>query len=249
MRGFFFLLLLTNVLFMGWKVWLAPESEEHFPYGGTLPVNQGLQLLSELDEGKAPPHRKLISVEQKKPLVPAVELTTPKQSEDVNMAASDTPPTSVICYQSSLLATVSDAKSLQQLLAKRGIKQSKRETVETNKANYWLMLKPYKSRAKANEAGEILKKKRVKDFFIVRSGSYENAVSLGVFSTHERAEQRYKEIVSLKARLRKPVIEAIELPAKRMLVKFRLDNENLPKGLLPMLDTSKQPHFTKTSCN
>jgi hypothetical protein len=249
MRGFFFLLLLTNVLFMGWKVWLAPESDVRQPFGGTLPVNQGLQLLSELDEGKAPPHRKLMSVEQKKPPVPAVELITPKQSEDENIVASDTSSAGVICFQSSLLATVSDAKSLQQLLLKRGIKQSKRETVETNKTNYWLMLKPYKNRAKANEAGEILKKNRVKDFFIVRSGRYENAVSLGVFSTRERAQKRYNEIVALKARLRKPVIEAIELPAKRMLVKFRLDNENLPKGLLPMLDSSKQPHFTKTSCN
>ena len=111
------------------------------------------------------------------------------------------------------------------------------------------MLKAYKNKTKANEAAEILKQKRVKDFFIVRTGRYENAVSLGVYSTKERAEKRYKEISGLKLRLRKPVIEAIELPAKRLIVSFRLGDGVVPEGLEHMLGSSKEPQWQKKSCN
>ncbi|MFO7643396.1 MAG: hypothetical protein R6W95_03340, partial [Desulfosarcina sp.] len=45
----------------------------------------------------------------------------------------------------------------------------------------------------ADEAAAMLDGKSVKDFFIVRSGEYENAVSLGVFSGPERARSRSEQ--------------------------------------------------------
>ncbi len=249
MRGFFVLLLITNLLFLGWQIWFEPDNKKTPAYGGVPMVNEGLHLLSELDEEKRPAQRKFMPLEDN-----ASEARVPKLEP---IAAESLPETVVtketssvaLCYQSSPLETLKEAKAIQQSLLKLGIQDSRRETIQTHKANYWVMLKAYKSRGKANEAAEILKSQQVKDFFIVRSGRYENALSLGVFSTRERAEKRYKQIAGLKVRLRKPVIEVLELPVKRLVVHFNLDGISPPEGLSPYLDPSKEPYLKKIPCN
>jgi hypothetical protein len=249
MRGFFVLLLITNLLFVGWQIGFEPESGELPPYGGMALTNDGLLILSELDEAKRPPQRKFIPLEDRATETPApkVELIAAETPAEASVAV--TPSITTFCYQSTPLVTLKEAKALQQSLLKLGIQDSRRETIQTHKVNYWVMLKAYKSLDKANEAADILKKQRVKDFFIVRSGRYENAVSLGVFSTKERAEKRYKQIAGLKVRLRKPLIEALELPAKRLIVRFELDETPVPEGLSALLDSSKESHLKKISCN
>ena len=249
MRGFFVLLLITNLLFVGWQIGFEPESEDPPPYGGMALANDGLYLLSELDEEKRPPQRTFIPLEDKSTETPAPEVELIAAETVVEPSVAVTLSTTTLCYQSSPLVTLKEAKALQESLVKLGIEDSRRETIQTHKVNYWVMLKPYKSLDKANEAADILKKQRVKDFFIVRSGSYENAVSLGVFSTKERAEKRYKQIAGLKLRLRKPVIEALELPAKRLVVRFELEVTPAPEGLSTLLDSSKKSHLKKILCN
>lgn len=249
MRGFFVLLLITNLLFVGWQIGFEPQSEEVPPYSGMALANDGLYLLSELDEAKRPPQRKFIPLEDKaiEAPEPKIELIAPEApAETADLVASSG---TTHCYQSTPLVTLKEAKALQETLLNLGIQDSRRETIQTHKVNYWVMLKPYKSLDKANEAADMLKKQRIKDFFIVRSGRYENAVSLGVFSTKERAEKRYKQIAGLKLQLRKPVIEALELPAKRLVVRFELNATPPPEGLAALLDSSKESHLKKTSCN
>ena len=249
MRGFFILLLITNLLFFGWQIGFAPESEAPPRFAGIPLVSEGLQLLSELDEKERPAQRKFVPSQEKgdEPPPPSVELIAAERPVE---SPTEKPPSETKqCYQSSPLVTLKEAKALQQSLLKLGIEDSRRETIQTHKVNYWVMLKAYKSRDKATEAADILKTQQVKDFFIVRSGRYENAVSLGVFSTKERAEKRYKQIAGLKVRLRKPVIEALELPAKRLVVRFELDSDTSPGGLSPLLDSSKESHLKKIPCN
>jgi len=252
MRGFFALLLLTNVGLFAWQYWLARESTNAIPgpYAGMVLKSEGLKLISELPQEQRPSQRALVSVDQKAERSRTVE---EEKSEPQSRPANDPRtlhviPPGIECYQSSLLADLDEAKILQARISKLGL-ESLRRTVETTKVNYWVKLNPYSSRAKANEAVEILSKNRIKDIFIVRSGRHENAVSLGVFSTRERAEQRYKEISELKGRIRKPVIEALELPAKRLVVELRLAQEEIPQGFSALLDSEKQPHLKKISCN
>lgn len=249
MRGFFILLLITNLLFFSWQLWFAPESEPPPRYAGIPLVNEGLQLLSELDEKDRPAHREFVTHDEMvaESLPPVVELITASKPAEQLTATSSSD--SKHCYQSSPLVTLKEARALQQSLLELGISKTRRETIQTHKVNYWVMLKGYKSREKADEAAELLKSHKVKDFFIVRSGRYENSVSLGVFSTKERADKRYKQIVQLKLRLRKPLIEALELPAKRLVVGFELDNAITPDGLSPLLDATKEPHLKKIHCN
>lgn len=239
------------MLFIGWQVWFESERNELPLYGGIEVMNEGLQLLSELDEKERPAQRKIVVVEDKavETTVAPVELIEVEESRE-HIRQEMVATTEVAqCYQSSPLANLDDAKALQHTLVELGIKGSQRETVQIQKVNYWVMLKAYKTRAKADEAADILRKNRVTDFFIVRSGRYENAVSLGVYSTRERAEQRYKEISGRKLRLRKPVIEALELPAKRLIISFKLEQGVVSDGLTALQDSSKQPHLKKIPCN
>lgn len=251
MRGFFVLLLFTNLLFLGWQLWLAPSKTEPSPYIGDLEKNEGLILLSELEEGKIPPKRKLLPVGERRvePVATEVNLLAADKFREEVVADSDPEAAIMSCYQSTPMENLDEAEALQQSLVSMGIKESECRSVETQKINYWLMFPAEENNSKVKDAVAILKTKRVKDFFVVRSGRYENAISLGVYSTRERAEQRYKEVMSFKLRLQKPVIEAIELPAKGFVVSFQLAADLVPDEMTSLLDDSKQPYLKKISCN
>lgn len=250
MKGFFLLLLVTNMGFISWQFFAEDVREAKEPYSGVVRENNGLRLLSELSEAERPAPRKLKQLDEKsvkvaKSNIERIEPVAPKEKQSVVSTHSVV---TVQCYQSSLLVSLDEARSLQASLNKIGIENSQRSTVETTNVNYWVKLKAYKNRAKANEAAELLRKNHVKDFFIVRSGRHENAISLGVFSTRERAQKRYSSITALNARLRKPVIEALELPAKRLVVHFSLKSDAAPAGLNKLLDSRKHPHLKKIAC-
>lgn len=227
MKGFFILLLLTNILFLVWQQWFRADPVVNSPYGGISVINEGLPLLSELEPSKKPAARK---ADNKQPVVEKVavgkimpidlgEVVAKKEQK------TEKPQTVHYCYRSNEFESAEDAKSLQKNLEKTGLSSSEPTEIESQKTNFWVMLKPYESLKKANEAAKILSDKKLKDFFIVRSGQYENAISLGVYSTKLRADMRYKEVVALKARLRTPVIEALELPAKRYVLTLKFTEE------------------------
>lgn len=251
MRGFFVLLVLTNLLIFGWQLWVVPASTKLTVYSGDTVPNLGLTLLAELEDGKMPPQRKLLPVGGAHTKVAAseVELIALDKNREAVVAAASSEAEGSSCYQSTSLETIDDARSLQQSLALMGIKDSERKTVQTQKINYWLMLPADKEHSKVSDVVAVLKKQRIKDFFVVRSGRYEGAISLGVYSTRERAEQRYKQINGLKLRLPKPVIEALELPAKQLVIWFQLRADAHPEDMASLLDNSKQPHLEKISCN
>jgi hypothetical protein len=251
MRGFFVSLLITNLLFLGWQLWLPPEGEMSVSDSSLSVANDGLTLLVELEEGRMPPVRKLQTVEDTRAQLkePQFELIAVEKKLD-EVATGPAPATiTSYCYQSTLFESLADAKLLQQSLVAMGISATERETVQTQKTNYWVMLAADKDPARINAMVDTLKQKRVQDFFVVQSGRYENAISLGVYSTRERAEQRYKEISALNSRIPKPVIEALELPAKRLMVTFQLDASDIPESMTSLLDASKEPHLQKISCN
>lgn len=251
MRFFFLLLFATNLAFISWQIF-APADEQTVPppYGNVKIESKGLRLLSELSEKDYPPTRKMVAIKEEEP-EPTIELIAPEPQPVIAEEKEEEAPTVTVaksCYQSSPFITKKEVESFEQELEKAGISYHSLQTIQVQKQNYWVMLKPYKSREKANEASDILKKKRVKDFFIVRSGEYENALSLGVYSSQERAEQRRKEIIDLKIRLRKPVIELLDLPAKRFVVSLQHDKESLPGVLLPLLESTEHVFLKKIVC-
>ena len=61
-------------------------------------------------------------------------------------------------------------------------------------ADYWVYLGPYSSFAGAAKVSSELRDKRI-DNFIIRSGELQNAISLGVFTTDERANVHSKGLL------------------------------------------------------
>lgn len=255
MRGFFLLLLLTNVSFFAWQFYTSDETRDaNDVYRDVLIVNNGMTLLSELPEDKRPalrepeagekpkPGERAIKQEQKEDKAkPPVEARATEEQLAKNQATEH-------CFSVGAIADKASARAFVRWLQKKGAKEISQGEQQGKRLTYWVMLPAYSSRAKANEAAEILSNKRIRDFFIVRSGEHENAVSLGVFSTKEGAQRRYQEISNLKARLRKPRITVVERPTVRYQVSFKIKESEAGTALAAYLKHEQLGQAEEISC-
>lgn len=255
MRGLFLLLLLTNIAFVVWQLVVSENEQARIDRIAAVPsVKEGLTLLSELPPGQLPALREEVNEKGSPPKADNIQLQqelsaeTPNSQENPDRSHQSTDSEDGICLNMANIESESVVQGLLALLRESRATLVTKGAMQATKTNYWVMLAPYSSRSKADEAAAILGARKVKDFFIVRSGEYANAVSLGVFSEHSRAKRRYNEIIALKARLRKPKIEPIELPAKRYFVNFRIDKAAAWTSLSRRLQASGYPPARKVSC-
>ncbi len=259
MRGLFLLLLLTNIALLTWQYVLRDMGQEASINDSAVPrVNEGLTLISELPAEQEPALRETADDEvwakpwkeesPRETILPKNTRTVSSQNilGEGNSKAKDEQ--MAICLSVEDIESESALQRLQQMLTKSGAKLIEKGEKEGTKANYWVMLPPYPNRRKADEAAAILSAKKIKDFFIVRSGEYENAVSLGVFSEHERANLRFKQIVALKVRLRRPRIETIDLPAKGYFITFKVGDPTTHNRLVSRLESLEFPPVKKVIC-
>jgi len=251
MRGFFLLLLLTNVAAFAWQFYKTGDDSRSIDVYRDIPiVNNGLTLISELPEGQRP---ELLEPETSDV---AKESALPVESESEGSALDSAGPgdgesskeNMAYCYRVRGISDKASAKAFVKWLQTQGASSLKQEQQEVKRVIFWVMLPAYTDRKKANEAAEILAKKRVRDFFIVRSGEHENAISLGVFSSRERAERRYNEIVNLKARLRKPRISEVERPVQNYQVSFELADGTARKALSSYIKREQLRPEEQISC-
>lgn len=256
MRGLFLLLLLTNMAALVWQFTLheGGAGAARTP-GVPTSTGEGLTLLSELAQEQQPALRDGADVE-------AVEMQheEPRETSSAdrggagthesvlenNEDAKDT--TGAVCLSVEGIDSETAVKQLLRAVEKSGAVLLEQGEKQGTKTNYWVMLPPYPNRAKADEAAAMLDGKSVKDFFIVRSGEYENAVSLGVFSGPERARSRSEQIVALKLRLRKPKIETIKLPAKQYFVRFKVEDTVKAASVVTLLEELDYPPARKVIC-
>lgn len=199
MRGLFILLLLSNLVYLALQYVNGTSDTELDPYRGVQMEKKGLTLLSELPSDKRPPLRD--GIEPDPDLAPWAE----QEQTDVATAAvieeTGDSKTTVQCLRVSGIRSEEQLQILRKSLQELGV-----DAVETGSESasvkadikYWVMLPPYPSLTKATETAAALQAVKIKDFFVVRNGEYENAVSLGVFSTRERAERRKAQIAELK---------------------------------------------------
>ena len=241
MRGFFLLLLLTNIAFIAWQYSQSVKQPEvDNIYRGISLVNEGLTRLEELPPEALPGLREPVgdgTVAEEpvndEPKPPALERSRDvTEQEEAGLGSKEQQRLTTKGPTCQYIDDIDGRKILDRVLAvlrSNGATTIEQGEKQVKRTNFWVMLPPYKSRSQADAAAATLAAKRIKDYFIVRSGDYENGVSLGVFSTRERAQRRYKEIVDLKAKLRRPKIEAIELPAKRYFVSYMADEDSMKK--------------------
>lgn len=260
MRGLFFLLLLSNLAFFAWQMVLHEDEKREGYNVVTVPiVKEGLTLISELPAEQRPALREgaddeVVFTKPRKQELPEMasgsdngEMGRPRDiGGEGNAAAKNAAGT--ICLSVEGIDSESSLQQLLRVLEESGVMLTEQGEKQGTRTNYWVMLPPYATRSKAGEAAAILADKKIKDFFIVRSGEYENAVSLGVFSVHERAKLRYEEITALKVRLRKPAIEIIELPAKQYFITFRVDDVTTRDSVAAHLKALQYPPVVKVIC-
>lgn len=260
MRGLFLLLLLTNAAFIAWQYFHDQgEQGQADVYRGIEVVNDGLSLISELPPGQQPALRKGAEDGEELPKSQLdAEMQQASQATDNIISATaqtgmdGTTNSGALagggCQQITDIDGRPTLERIIKLLSDHGATVLQQGETQFKRTNYWVILPPYPSRAKADEAAAILSRWQIRDFFIVRSGDYVNAVSLGVFSTRERASLRYRQIVELKARLRRPQIEAIELPAKRYFVSYKVADKASHTKLQSSLKKQKYPLAKEIGC-
>lgn len=230
MRWFFFGLLLANLGLFGWNWQQAHQTPQQpllAPTSTPAMAGNKLVLLKELPAAPAkrpppaPPAAAAPQTEPQTAMVPQTQAGAPEESTENAAPATPVPtappPVQAVCHRLADFQSKTDAAAASAALRKAGaaVRGSGEGVGEIKR--YWVMLPKYPSAAAAEPILARLTKAGIKDFYLVRSGSNQNTISLGVYSGQESAERRYREIHRLKLT---PNIEELSLPAPRWWVEF-----------------------------
>lgn len=251
MRGLFFLLLLSNLIYLAVQYLGGTSDVELDPYRGVKFEKKGLALLSELSVDKRPALREGIKPELGLAPWPEEE----RKEETAADAASEEVKTAVpVCMRVTAIRNESQLQNLRQNLRKLGAEEFKSGSDATgSKANskYWVMLPPYPELNKAMEVAAALKALQIKDFFVVRSGEHTKAVSLGVFSTRERAERRVAQLAELEGGKWQAKIAEIgggSSDSNYLWMSFKLGDETSPAKVRSVLHKQGLAKFKEIGC-
>jgi hypothetical protein len=220
MRGFFVLLLLSNVLYFSWNFYISDKPDVDVLAPEML--GERLIMLSELAVNERPPLRKG-QLEQ-----------TPLTTNGPEKAARTSPPNDTRCLTVRNIPDRADVDKLIELLRESGAMQIETGEEAGLRISYWVMLPAFQNRNEANAIATRLAGQQLRDFFVIRSGEHENAISLGVFSSLARAQSRQAQISALNVSGIKPEIETMQLPVRSHWVAFRVgaDGVSVPEAQL-----------------
>ena len=194
MRALFLLLLLVNLGVFAWYRWYVVPGD-----AGAVPAaplkGQPLKLVSEL----SPAEKKALAVQP--PPAPALmpvpaSITASPPVSAPGLATAAVPAGLLACatYGPFTGSTVTHAADrLKQL----GLTSAQHSIPGKAKLGYWVYLPPFSSKREADAAADMLRKRGVKDIYVVTDEANRNAISLGVFSQHDGAVERTKEMKKL----------------------------------------------------
>lgn len=208
MRILLMVLLLANLGFFAWQQWYDPARVADLPAGEVdARLGAGLRLVGE-------PQRSAEVEPAASDIVPeegVVEGAVPDEAaeaapvadgrDEAVLAESGGPRVEEVPLQAdAVCATLGPFEQLEmaQLAEERlesyGSLATVRESGGQIRSGFWVYLPPYSSRSEAKRIEDELRGKNVSDLFIVTGSDQRNAISLGLFSTPERADQRAAEI-------------------------------------------------------
>lgn len=211
MRIVMLLLVLANLGLLGWATWIAPPGSD-LPRGRGAEESLGAGLLLAGEDASS---RSSSANEA------AIDATQPEESEtpiapesdavqagiEPDNATSDeavaeaeialSGEEAVVGYRCVSLGPFDQLDAAEVALARladRGYQARLREAGGQIRSGFWVYIPPLGSRNAAREIDSQLREKGVSDLFIVTGSENRNAISLGLFSTAERADQRAAEI-------------------------------------------------------
>lgn len=131
------------------------------------------------------------------PEVAAVQATAAEAQvtpEAAETAARQTAPRPVFCSRIGPFDDQGAASVVSKYLSGRGGRVESAEESLNVHVGYWVMISPQADRAAANAVATELKKKGIKDFWVMSKGQYRNGISLGVFSQQDNARAFAKRV-------------------------------------------------------
>lgn len=131
-----------------------------------------------------------------------------------------------LCYSLGPFTNKVEADNAQELLKEEKVETKSIQLRDTSRSGYWVILPATDSRKEANEHIKKLKKLKIKDYFLVVTGTYKNAVSLGVYSQKKLARRRVDDMIRHGFI---PRMESVALPRKVYWINWYKDSKFQPQ--------------------
>ncbi len=114
------------------------------------------------------------------------------------------------CVRVAGIISEADARELAEGARRSGAILAYSGSTTFEQHRFWVLIPPFPSANAAQPTLETLRRRGLRDYYLIRTGENRNAISLGVFSGREAAESRYRRIERLGL---EPRLERITLPA------------------------------------
>jgi len=193
MRWLVLLLLLANLLYLGWQI--DRHSRREVQSAGAArhvsPDVPRLSLLAELPQ--MPPSRaRGPGPEEAPPGAPAEDIGAllPELGEAPVVAAD----AGYSCFSYGPLPEERQATWLGDWFRSRQAEVRSRTSEDPGQRLFWVYLAPRESRQSAMAVVEDLKRQGIRDYRLISQGELGNAVSLGLFSSQEAVNARLREL-------------------------------------------------------
>lgn len=187
MRILIMILALANFAFFAWQNWHADDVAGSPPVRTDTDPGKGLALVGERPASVSTP-------ETERPVAPAAQEPSPPVQVSPDDEARSEPAIAGSCATLGPFETPGMAEVAMGRLAELGLGPVMRESGGQIRSGFWVYLPPFESRNAAKEVETELRARGVRDMFIVTESEQRNAISLGLYSTPERADQRAAEI-------------------------------------------------------
>lgn len=130
-----------------------------------------------------------------------------------------------LCYSLGPFIKKAQSEKAQHLFQEDGFETKQIRLRDTSRRGFWVILPATESRKEANKHITRLKELKIKDYFLVATGSHANSVSLGVFSQKKLARRRVDEMIRLGFI---PRMESVALPRKVYWLNWYKDAQEQP---------------------
>ncbi len=208
MKWLSILLLIANVAYLGWELDRQTMINNALTQHNLPKIPSGVSQLSFLDYSKVLGDELLtINSMEETPQLAEVNYSSSRtldsnlelelrlgQLESIKKVANDKLNQNVpLCMSYGPIEGDAKTDELHSYLTSNQVVASKRQAIEESKL-YWVYLTSNMNEEKAAAVLDDLKQKGVTDYQHIKSGKFKNAISLGLFSSKERVDDRLEEI-------------------------------------------------------
>ncbi len=197
MRSLFLALILTNLVYLGWNQMQHPDRIA--PPAG-LAVPAGIPTLILLSEAGAEVDDEPTRAGPGRPRSGPKGQPRgmgPQGGEPDLPGAERERPAGAHCFTLGPFVNRALVERTAQRMGQAGLAPQVRKAEQHRPSTYWVFLPPQRDRKAAQRIVERLVAAGVEDYYVVRQGAQNNAISLGLFSREAGAQQRLDEVRAL----------------------------------------------------